>query len=85
MPWDLKLKLLISEDNINSSGRLFFATDAYEAGIATPTMSEATVGAYGNSENSESNVAHLADTEGNKAVVHSRAEVVETAALEVLE
>ncbi|KAL1825818.1 hypothetical protein ACET3Z_012596 [Daucus carota] len=45
MPWDLKTELLISEDNINLSSRFYFATGAYEAGIATPTMSEATIAA----------------------------------------
>ncbi|XP_063946038.1 uncharacterized protein LOC108211290 isoform X2 [Daucus carota subsp. sativus] len=67
MPWDLKTELLISEDNINLSSRFYFATGAYEAGIATPTMSEATVGAY---------EAGIATPTMSEAVVDSLAEVI---------
>lgn len=39
----------ITEDNIKSASRLYYASDAYDSSSSTPAMSDATVNGYGNS------------------------------------
>lgn len=40
---EIRLRLEISKDNVEAKSRLFFATDAYDSSISTPTSSSATI------------------------------------------